>query len=138
VVVICSRGPDAAVNFKSLVTVAEQQVAKLQNDGRAAPYRRTLGAALYRAGDFEGAIRRMLETADPQGNVRDPEAMLYLAMSHQRLDHADEARDWLSKATAIRIGMQSYVPPEQMLMALPYLLALDLLYREARELIEEK
>jgi WD40 repeat protein/tetratricopeptide (TPR) repeat protein/tRNA A-37 threonylcarbamoyl transferase component Bud32 len=140
VVVICSRGADAGVDWKSLVTIAEQELAKLKkNDGRESPFRRTLGAALYRAGEFEGAIRRMRETADPQGNVWDAEAMLYLAMAHQRLDHADEARDWLSKATAsIKSGRQSYVLPEQMLMVLPYRLALDMLHREARVLIEEK
>jgi hypothetical protein len=137
VVAICSRGPDSGVDWKPLVAVTEQDAARIPNEGRGTPFRRTLGAALYRTGDFEGTILRMLETADPQGNVRDPEAMLYLAMAHHRLDHKDEARDWLSKATAaIKIGKQSYVLPEQLLTFLPYWMAPDILHREARELIE--
>jgi tetratricopeptide (TPR) repeat protein len=58
-----------------------------------------LGAAHYRAGDFDQAIRRCRESLevlpDWQGRMLN---WLILAMSHQRLGHTTEARLWLNQA----------------------------------------
>jgi tetratricopeptide (TPR) repeat protein len=57
---------------------------------------RVLGAALYRAGRYEEAIRKLEDAT----HLTTPVAWdwLFLAMSHHRLGHTDRARDYLTKA----------------------------------------
>jgi tetratricopeptide (TPR) repeat protein len=60
----------------------------------------TLGAALYRAGRFDEAIRRLEESVkavNGQGWWAD---WAFLAMAHHRLGHRQEARFWLDKLRA--------------------------------------
>jgi Tol biopolymer transport system component/tetratricopeptide (TPR) repeat protein len=62
-----------------------------------------LGPALYRAGEFEAAIRRMNETLTakartPLGRDNNEIEFLFLAMAHHRLGHTGEARQWQEKA----------------------------------------
>jgi tetratricopeptide (TPR) repeat protein len=54
----------------------------------------TLGVALYRAGRFEEAIKRLDERVRIN-NV--PEDWAFLAMAHHRLGNYDEPRRWLAK-----------------------------------------
>jgi WD40 repeat protein/tRNA A-37 threonylcarbamoyl transferase component Bud32/Flp pilus assembly protein TadD len=58
----------------------------------------TLGAAFYRAGRLEEAIKRLDEAnrSDDRGGY--VSSWLFLAMAHYRLGHASQAREWLSKA----------------------------------------
>ena len=51
----------------------------------------TLGAALYRAGRFQEAIRSL------EGGQVWLEARAFLAMSHARMGHRNEARRWLDR-----------------------------------------
>ncbi len=51
----------------------------------------TLGAALYRAGRFEDAIRSL------EGGQNFHDAWPFLAMAHGRLGHCDEGRRWLDR-----------------------------------------
>ena len=78
-------------------------------------YRNTLGATLYRAGEYEDAIKELEEsmrilTATASGTAAKPDTKeesatimaydwLFLAMAHQRLGRIEEARTWLRKAT---------------------------------------
>jgi WD40 repeat protein/serine/threonine protein kinase len=57
----------------------------------------TLGAALYRAGRFEDAIRRLEEGIQLQAGQSLPQDWVFLAMAHHRLGHHDEARRWLDR-----------------------------------------
>jgi tetratricopeptide (TPR) repeat protein len=57
----------------------------------------TLGAALYRAGRFEGAILRLAEGVQLRERVAVPEDCAFLAMAHDRLGHVEDARRWLDK-----------------------------------------
>jgi tetratricopeptide (TPR) repeat protein len=70
----------------------------------------TRGMALYRAGQFEAAVsqlRRVLKTwpenpfARPAADGAPILTWLVLAMTHQRLGHAEDARLWLNKAVQI-------------------------------------
>ena len=61
---------------------------------------KTLGAALYRAGRFEEAIRRLNESIQARGDGGDPQGFAFLAMAHHRLGHRDEAKRWLDKLVA--------------------------------------
>ena len=57
----------------------------------------TLGAALYRAGRFAEAVRRLDEGIEKRKGVSVEEDWVFLAMAHHRLGHHDEARRWLDR-----------------------------------------
>jgi tetratricopeptide (TPR) repeat protein len=56
----------------------------------------TLGAALYRAGRFAEAVRRLDEGIQRGGRSSEAD-WVFLAMTHHRLGHHDEARRWLEQ-----------------------------------------
>jgi WD40 repeat protein len=58
----------------------------------------TLGAAQYRAGQYEAAARQLSAAVDTHPGGGTVHAWLFLAMAHQRLGHAAEARRWLNRA----------------------------------------
>jgi tetratricopeptide (TPR) repeat protein len=62
-------------------------------------HRKYVGAAHYRDGRYAAALDALQEAnkLDPQGGT--PEVWLLLALTHHRLQHPDEARTWLLKAT---------------------------------------
>lgn len=86
----CAARPHAVDAPASLVRWGERAVALFRGNERV------LGAALYRAGRYEDAVRRLEEAV----RLTNPVAWdwLFLAMSHHRLGHADEARNYLTKA----------------------------------------
>jgi WD40 repeat protein len=59
--------------------------------------REVLGAALYRAGKVEEAVRELDEAVRLHG-VGSLWAQLFLALAHQRLGHVDQAKQWREKA----------------------------------------
>ena len=62
----------------------------------------TLGAALYRAGRFEEAVRRLDESIQTRGDGGDARGFAFLAMAHHRLGRRDEAKRWLDKLVSYR------------------------------------
>jgi tetratricopeptide (TPR) repeat protein len=92
---IASLGPDAPADPGQAVKLAEQAVKAC----RGARYHHALAVARYRAGQFERAAEQCQESmrSDPAwgGHVVD---WLLLALAHQRLGHAGEARQWRDKA----------------------------------------
>jgi WD40 repeat protein/tetratricopeptide (TPR) repeat protein len=91
----CSLTPDAAADLAPLAAALERAAAK-PNSFR---YYRQRGAALYRTGQFEAAIRELQR--DLRFNTDGTATLdwLFLAMAHHRLGHAAEAQTWLDKAT---------------------------------------
>jgi tetratricopeptide (TPR) repeat protein len=87
----CVLSPQAVKDEQLVLQLAEQSVAKTPNDQLSVI---TLGAALYRAGQFEAAVHH----CGPIAETRNPLAWLVLAMAHHRLGHTEEARRWLDKA----------------------------------------
>jgi tetratricopeptide (TPR) repeat protein len=67
---------------------------------------RVLGAALYRAGDYAGAIEQFDESA-AEFNPR-PWDWFFVGMCHQHLGHPDKAREYLQKANQ---GMSTLTCP---------------------------
>ena len=57
----------------------------------------TLGAALYRAGRFAEAVRRLEEGIQKRKGVSSEADWVFLAMAHHRLGHHEEARRWLDR-----------------------------------------
>src|SRR5262249_45249826 len=89
----CALAPGAVADPARLVRIAERAV-------RANPMAHSLhalGLAHYRAGQYDKAIEQLHKSA--QGSWRANAANWWvLAMAHQRLGHADEARRWFDKA----------------------------------------
>jgi tetratricopeptide (TPR) repeat protein/tRNA A-37 threonylcarbamoyl transferase component Bud32 len=101
-VVCCSRVPDAVEDWTPLAHWAEQTLAA---DAKNVDQLSALGAVLYRAGRFDEAARRLhqAEAAFQKAPVPSPAwsiayTWLFLALTHGRLGHADQAGQWLDKA----------------------------------------
>jgi tetratricopeptide (TPR) repeat protein len=95
--------PDAVAEFKTPVRLAEAALAGYPGSGKArSDVLKTLGAVLYRTGQFEEAIRRLDESIQIRGDGGDPRAFAFLALAHHRLGHRDEAERWLDKLVASR------------------------------------
>jgi WD40 repeat protein/tRNA A-37 threonylcarbamoyl transferase component Bud32 len=128
---------DAVVDPERLVQLAQIAVA---SDPRSWAYLNTLGAALYRAGRFQEAVKKLsdaMEVRNKEGNAWD---WLFLAMAHHRLGHAREAREWLNKAVswinaANQGKAQLYTGAP---LSLEQRLELLLLHREAERFVNGK
>jgi WD40 repeat protein/tetratricopeptide (TPR) repeat protein len=88
----CVLAPDALADMGEVVQLAE----KAYKQSPTPMVRNTLGAALYRAGKWEEAVK----TLDQNQGESAAYDWLFLAMAHHRLGHADQAREYLEKATA--------------------------------------
>jgi tetratricopeptide (TPR) repeat protein len=108
----CGLAPDAVVEPEVLVRLAEFAVKGYPKEERHSALN-TLGAALYRAGRFEEAIRRLEEGIRLRSGGTDPEDWVFLAMAHHRLGHRDEARRWLDR---FRSHRPQRVAPETRLL----------------------
>jgi tetratricopeptide (TPR) repeat protein len=95
----CAVGPEAAADPGVPVGLAE---AAVQDAGQSlkADALRTLGAALYRAGRCDEAIRRLEEGNRLRDGEGLPSAWPFLAMAHHGLGHREEARRWLDRLRA--------------------------------------
>jgi serine/threonine protein kinase/tetratricopeptide (TPR) repeat protein len=96
----CVVGPGGAGEYSTLLAWA-QKLDTAQSGSAAV--RGALGAVLYRAGRLEDAGRRLKEAQAAHARVSDTSgAIAYpcylLAMTHHRLEHAEESRYWLEKA----------------------------------------
>ena len=92
----CVLAPGLAVDPKAVVRLAESAVNGIPVELRPAALN-TLGAALYRAGRYEEAIRRLEEGIEARRRSEEPTDWPFLAMAHHRLGHRDEARRWLDR-----------------------------------------
>jgi WD40 repeat protein/tetratricopeptide (TPR) repeat protein len=122
--------PGAVTDPGQLVLLADSAV-------RATPgnpfYRNTLGAALYRQGDWQHAIEQ-LDRKKGDDSAWD---WLFLALAHQRAGRPKEARRWLDKAVRwieenARARRRKGTPP----LTWSQRLELDLLRREAEALLK--
>jgi WD40 repeat protein/serine/threonine protein kinase len=137
-VYLCALVPDAVTDFDALVRLAEQACAKSPQNWY---YLDTLGAALYRAGRFEDAIRTLDEACAVHGKGGNSCNWFFLALAHHRLGHADDARRWLSTAVAWQErAIRNNLHDPRVSTPLPWdvRLTLELLRREAEELIPGK
>ena len=92
----CSLVPEATTDPELPARLAEAALGKGPELNRDM-YLSTFGAALYRAGRFDEAIRRLEEGIGIQGGEGLPSALAFLAMAHHRLGHRDQARGWLDR-----------------------------------------
>jgi tetratricopeptide (TPR) repeat protein len=91
---VCCLGPGGADDPRAVVALAERAVAARP---RSYAELNTLGAALFRAGRAEEAVRRLEEAL----KLRDRDLVLdelFLALACQKLGRQEDARRWLTKA----------------------------------------
>jgi WD40 repeat protein/serine/threonine protein kinase/tetratricopeptide (TPR) repeat protein len=93
----CALGPGAAADPAVPVRLAEAADGSDGVGTEKADASSALGAALYRAGRSEDAIRRLEEAIRVRGSAGAPRDWPFLAMAHHRLGHRDEARRWLDR-----------------------------------------
>jgi tetratricopeptide (TPR) repeat protein len=130
---VYSQGPPGP--FGLVLDLAYRAVSA---DPRDYVYARALGAALYRAGQNEAALRQ-LNAAAALRPIPSPSVWLFLALTHHRLGHTDEARRQLEQATRWIQEARQRKPDEkgQMLtwVGLPWTerVALEALHREAQK-----
>jgi WD40 repeat protein len=92
----CVVGPEPATDPGVPLRLAEVAVQGADESFKAEALR-VLGAALYRAGRDDEAIRRLEEAMPLRGGTSVPLDWPFLAMAHHRLGHRDEARRWLDR-----------------------------------------
>ena len=96
----CCLGPDAGPDDATLLRLVQGALAREPHSSKS---HLAAGAVLYRLGRAEDALPHLRDAvaADPRGALTSPAySYFFLAMSHHRLGHADEAHDWLDKAKA--------------------------------------
>ena len=141
----CTLTPNSGADPDRIVDLAEKLLTKSSRDHW---HVNELGAALYRAGRFEEALKRLTEATELHAHPYQTNMLytwFFLAMAHQRLDHTTEARRWLDKASrpteeALKPLAE---PPEKSSMAAGTIppnwarkLTLQLLRREAEQLVQ--
>jgi tetratricopeptide (TPR) repeat protein len=87
--------PDALTDYRPVLEMARQAVDE-DSDKRGA--RNTLGAVLYRAGQYREALQQLNRALQEHGRGGTVNDWVFLAMVHHRLGQAGEARKWLGKA----------------------------------------
>jgi WD40 repeat protein len=98
----CVAAPGGVTDAAPLLGVLAQRAADTDTDTPALRrqfYVTLQGMVLYRAGRLEEAAQRLAEGHHPPRMVM---GRLFQAMTHFRLGHAAEARQWLEKATALQ------------------------------------
>jgi tetratricopeptide (TPR) repeat protein len=127
--------PHAVANPARLVKMAEKALAF--NPGNL-KQQWSLGAALYRAGRPNAAVRRLSSSVTPVPRDGHLEDLLFLAMAHARLGHAGEARRWLerSQSAARQLSRQAIDPSHPVDLNLR--VYLPLMLREAQQAVEKR
>jgi tetratricopeptide (TPR) repeat protein len=136
----CCLSPELP-NYAPALRLA-QRAASL--DKKSYLFARAYGAALYRATDYEAAIKQ-LETAVNLRPQPSPSVWLLLAMAQQQRQKKDQAKEWLSKARTWIAKARNAKPGNEgkddlVWDRLPWTerLALELLESEAVKLIESE
>jgi hypothetical protein len=120
--------PDLVADHDDFLRLAEFAFQGVTEAGKSATSR-TLGAALYRVGRFDEAIRRFEEGIKLGGGQGTPQDWAFLAMVHDRLAHRLEARRWLTKLRAWNPGTSPDFSWESV--------EIGILHREAESVISD-
>jgi tetratricopeptide (TPR) repeat protein len=91
-------GPEALPDLQPVLARARVAVGASPNDANR---RKTLGALLYRAGQYKEAVTDLNEAVKQNARGGTWADSLFLAMAHHRLGQTDEARKWLDRAVQV-------------------------------------
>jgi WD40 repeat protein/serine/threonine protein kinase/tetratricopeptide (TPR) repeat protein len=96
---VCAQGPYPLTDPKVPVRLAEEAIknaAEIGFDFKRHGFSHGLGAAMYRAGRYDEAIRQVQEGIRTEG-WSDAASHAFLSMAHHRLGHREEALRWLDR-----------------------------------------
>jgi WD40 repeat protein/tetratricopeptide (TPR) repeat protein len=97
---VCSLAPDAVADRNRPVQLARRAAAaETPRPEEGYPAARALGAALYRAGQWEEAVKQ-LDDARAMRPQPSPSVWLFLAMAHEKAGRRKQAQEWLNRARA--------------------------------------
>jgi tetratricopeptide (TPR) repeat protein len=99
VAMLCALGPYRLPDPEVPVRLAEAAIRNATEAGfdfKPYDFSSTLGWALYRAGQYDEAIRRVQEGIRARGRG-DATQYAFLSMAHHRLGHRQEALRWLDR-----------------------------------------
>src|SRR5262249_52343796 len=137
---VCCLAPGALPDYALALRLARQAESL---DKSSYPFARAYGAALYRAKDYEAAVKQ-LHTAASLRQQPSPSVWLLLAMAQQRCQRKDQAREWLRKArdwiTQARDPKSRREGKDDLTwdrLPWPERLALEVLLAEAEKIIHE-
>src|SRR5262249_7059726 len=130
---VCTLAPGAVDDPRLLVQRMEKAV---KSDHASWYYAGTLGAALYRAGRFDEAVRRIEGANKLQGKGGVIQDWPFLAMAHHRLGHAKQAQKWLDQAVRAIEAAKPKKPPTGAGSGWSEKIEIQLLRREAQTLID--
>src|SRR5262249_32601590 len=92
----CALGPEALRELQPAVEAARRAV---QANSKGGAERNALGAILYRAGQYDEAVKELNESIPLNGTGGTAIDFLFFAMAHHRLGKSHDARSWFDKAT---------------------------------------
>ena len=132
----CVVAPDALDDYRLLVELALRGHNMPSADLSMKPQ---LGAALYRAGEFEQALQRLneQESTPANSNTLPVYNRYFLAMTHYKLGHHEEAQKWLAQATEFTDKSLTESKADRNLLSWNRRLTLELLRAEATALFRE-
>jgi tetratricopeptide (TPR) repeat protein len=93
---ICALGPGGVADPQAPARLAERAL-DLADDSEKDAVMNTLGAAYFRAGQHEKAIRKIEEGIAHRGGESSPQDWAFLAMAYADLGKRDEARSWSAR-----------------------------------------
>ena len=101
-----------------------------------------LGAALYRAGRHQEALRRLTQADAAYASDKMPRqpleyTWLFLAMAEHRLGHLEAARKWFDRAVVTRDNRNGAVAPAADPIPWNRRLTLQILHREAEAVLKD-
>jgi tetratricopeptide (TPR) repeat protein len=136
----CVLSPDAVVDWTKPLKIAQKAHAA---DEKSYDTINNLGAMLYRAGRFTEAAQRLSEAEAAFSQVPSKRMpiiynWLFQAMAHDRLGHAEEAASWLKKAVQEIDKPSPKTGQDPAPISWNRRLTVQLLRREAEELLAKK
>jgi hypothetical protein len=95
----CVLAEGVGADLEAVLALARRVAAW---EPKEAHWGQTVGAALYRAGQFDEAIEQLIaaDRLPDQGRTSPAYRRYFLAMAHHRLGHDTEARRWMTEANA--------------------------------------
>jgi WD40 repeat protein/serine/threonine protein kinase/tetratricopeptide (TPR) repeat protein len=91
----CALATGGTDDPETLVRLAETAVTRGRGGSNGSSYLTIFGAALFRAGRLEEAIRQLDQGAQARGGKPPAEGWAFQAMAHHRLGHREETSRWL-------------------------------------------
>jgi len=132
----CTLVPNAVENYDGIIALARRALAQQPTSRKLLL---GLGAALFRAGQFEEAKQHLTVAVEAPNSADISPAYLwyFLAMTNHRLGQPDEAQKWLAQSTEFTTKGLTESKANRSLLSWNRRLTLELLDAEAKALLSD-